>query len=98
MAARDARLVQRPIEFKLDDSFLEAISGEGAPAHGRTPAFVLVDELHIWKNAELWKALASALPKTQGSLMVVATTAGAWPREHRACSEPTVRCGGSCVS
>ncbi|MFK4523692.1 phage terminase large subunit-like protein [Bradyrhizobium japonicum] len=84
---QDARLVKatrvsdahnsvKKIEFKLDGSFLEAISGEGAPAHGRTPAFVFVDELHIWKNAELWKALTSALPKTQGSLMVVATTAG----------------------
>lgn len=72
----DAHNSVKKIEFKADGSFLEAISGEGATAHGRTPAFVFVDELHIWRNAELWKALTSALPKTQGSLMVVATTAG----------------------
>lgn len=72
----DAHNSVKKIEFRRDASFLEAISGEGAPAHGRTPAFVFVDELHIWKSAELWKALTSALPKTQNSLMIVATTAG----------------------
>jgi phage terminase large subunit-like protein len=59
-----------------DSSFLEAISGDAGTQHGRTPSFVFVDELHIWPNAELWKALKSAMPKTQGSLMVVATTSG----------------------
>lgn len=72
----DAHNSVKKIVSSRDASFLEAISGDGAPAHGRTPAFVFVDELHIWKNAELWKALKSALPKTQGSLMVVATTSG----------------------
>lgn len=72
----DAHNSVKKIEFRQDGSFLEAISGEGAPAHGRTPAFVFVDELHVWKNAELWKALTSALPKTQGSLLIVATTSG----------------------
>lgn len=72
----DAHNSVKKMFFKRDASFLEAISGDGAPAHGRTPAFVFVDELHVWKNAELWRALKSAMPKTQGSLMVVATTSG----------------------
>lgn len=72
----DAHNSVKKIELKADHSFLEAISGEGAPAHGRTIAMALCDELHVWKNAELWKAIKSSLPKTQGSLLVVATTAG----------------------
>lgn len=72
----DAHNSVKKIMLRKDSTTLEAISGDGAPAHGRTPSFVFVDELHIWKNAELWKALKSALPKTQGSLMVVATTSG----------------------
>ncbi|ACF02485.1 Terminase [Rhodopseudomonas palustris TIE-1] len=72
----DAHNSVKKIVFNKDGSFLEAISGEGAPAHGRTPAFAFVDELHIWKNADLWTAIKSGLPKTQGSLLIIATTAG----------------------
>ena len=72
----DAHNSVKKIVFNKDGSFLEAISGEGAPAHGRTIAMALCDELHVWKNAELWKAIKSSLPKTQGSLLIVATTSG----------------------
>jgi phage terminase large subunit-like protein len=72
----DAHNSVKKLTFPRDGSFLEAISGDAGTQHGRTPAFVFVDELHIWRNAELWKALKSAMPKTQGSLMVVATTSG----------------------
>ena len=64
------------IVYPKDGSFLETISGDAGSQHGRTPALVFIDELHIWRGDELWKALRSALPKTQGSLLVVATTAG----------------------
>lgn len=72
----DAHNSVKKIVLKDGGSFLEAISGDGAPAHGRTISMALVDELHVFKNAELWKAIKSSLPKTQGSLLVVATTAG----------------------
>jgi phage terminase large subunit-like protein len=72
----DAHNSVKKIVLKKGGSFLEAISGDGAPAHGRTISMALVDELHVFKNAELWKAIKSSLPKTQGSLLVVATTAG----------------------
>jgi phage terminase large subunit-like protein len=72
----DAHNSVKKIVLKKDGAFLEAISGEGAPAHGRTIACALVDELHVFKNAELWKAIKSSLPKTQGSLLIVATTSG----------------------
>jgi phage terminase large subunit-like protein len=72
----DAHNSVKKIVLKKGGSFLEAISGDGAPAHGRTIAMALVDELHVFRNAELWKAIKSSLPKTQGSLLIVATTAG----------------------
>lgn len=57
-------------------SFYEAISCDAGTQHGRTPVFVLADELHAWKKRDLWDVLRSGLVKTAGSLMVIATTAG----------------------
>ncbi|MEQ1405639.1 terminase TerL endonuclease subunit [Neorhizobium sp. Rsf11] len=57
-------------------SFCEAISADAGTQHGRTPVFVLADELHAWKKRDLWDVLRSGLVKTPGSLLVVATTAG----------------------
>ncbi|SHH03611.1 Phage terminase-like protein, large subunit, contains N-terminal HTH domain [Kaistia soli DSM 19436] len=57
-------------------SFYEAISCDAGTQHGRTPVFVLADELHAWKKRDLWDVLKSGLVKTPGSLLVVATTAG----------------------
>jgi phage terminase large subunit-like protein len=57
-------------------TFCEAISADAGTQHGRTPAFVLADELHAWKKRDLWDVLRSGLVKTPGSLLVVATTAG----------------------
>jgi len=57
-------------------SFYEAISCDAGTQHGRTPVFVLADELHAWKKRDLWDVLKSGLVKTPGSLLIVATTAG----------------------
>lgn len=61
---------------KKHGSFYEAISCDAGTQHGRTPVFVLADELHAWKKRDLWDVLKSGLVKTPGSLLVVATTAG----------------------
>jgi phage terminase large subunit-like protein len=57
-------------------SFYEALSCDAGSQHGRTPVFVLADELHAWKKRDLWDVLRSGLVKTPGSLLMVATTAG----------------------
>lgn len=57
-------------------SFYEAISCDAGTQHGRTPVFVLADELHAWKKRDLWDVLRSGLVKVKGSLLIVATTAG----------------------
>lgn len=64
------------IVYPRAGSFLEAISSDAGTQHGRTPVFVLADELHAHKRRDLWDVLRSGLVKTPGSLLVVATTAG----------------------
>ena len=57
-------------------SFYEAIAAEAGTQHGRTPMFVLADELHAWPKRDLWDVLRSGLVKVPGSLLVVISTAG----------------------
>jgi phage terminase large subunit-like protein len=67
---------QNRLTYPSTGSFLEAISADAGTQHGRTPVFVLADELHAHKKRDLWDVLRSGLVKTPGSLLVVATTAG----------------------
>ncbi|MDZ7874366.1 MAG: terminase TerL endonuclease subunit [Rhizobium sp.] len=55
---------------------LLAVSSDGAAQHGKTPSFVLVDEIHAWKGRDLWEALKSGMAKVPDTLMIIATTAG----------------------
>ncbi|MEW9838094.1 terminase large subunit [Mesorhizobium marinum] len=64
------------ITYPAEGTFYEAISSDAGTQHGRTPVFVLADELHAWKKRDLWDVLRSGLPKTPGALVVIATTAG----------------------
>jgi phage terminase large subunit-like protein len=57
-------------------SELRAIPADGDVQLGKTPTFVLADELIAWKDRKLWKALRTGLVKTPGSLMVIITQAG----------------------
>lgn len=72
----DAFNSRKRIVFKRDGAFLENIAAEGGAQHGKTPTFVLADEVHIWRGPDLWQALRTGLSKTPGSLAVIATTAG----------------------
>ena len=72
----DAHNAPKKLQLRKDASYLEVISGEGGPQHGRTPHFVLADEIHIWKGRDLWEALTTGLEKIDNSLLVVASTAG----------------------
>ncbi|MBN9333629.1 terminase TerL endonuclease subunit [Devosia sp.] len=72
----DAHNSAKKISYPKEGSYLEVISGDAGPQHGRTPAFVLADEIHIWPNRYMWEALTTGLDKTDNPLLVVATTAG----------------------
>lgn len=67
------------IEFPRLSTVYKAISADGGVQHGKTPAMVIADELHVWKGRpgrDLWEALDSALVKTPNTLMVIASTSG----------------------
>ena len=59
---------------------LEAMAADEASAWGLRPFFVVCDELPMWPETRgarrLWEAVSSAVPKTPGSRLVVAGTAG----------------------
>jgi phage terminase large subunit-like protein len=73
-----ARVVGSELELEhpRSGSILRAIPAEGDLHHGKSPTFALVDELHIWKNRRLWRALKTGLLKLPGTLLVIITTAG----------------------
>jgi phage terminase large subunit-like protein len=64
------------LEHPKSGATFRAISSDGGAQLGKTPNFVLADELIAWKNRELWKALRTGLVKVPGSLLVVITQAG----------------------
>lgn len=59
-------------------SAFEAVSSDGKSKHGKTPTFVVTDEIHAWGHSrELWAALKTGLSKVPNSLHWITTTAGA---------------------
>jgi phage terminase large subunit-like protein len=76
--ARAAHAVESELELehRASGSILRAIAADGDVQHGKTPYFVLIDELHVWKNRRLWRALKSGLLKIPNTLLIIITTAG----------------------
>ncbi|WP_316214079.1 terminase large subunit [Bradyrhizobium sp. SZCCHNR2032] len=76
--ARATHLVDSELELEhlASGATLQAIPAEGDVQQGKTPYFVLIDELHVWKNRRLWRALKSGLLKVPNTLLVIITTAG----------------------
>ncbi|RCW27800.1 phage terminase large subunit-like protein [Ciceribacter lividus] len=72
----DAHNSVKKIFAKHNKAELLAVSSDGAAQHGKTPSFVLVDEIHAWKGRDLWEALKSGMAKVPDTLMIIATTAG----------------------
>jgi len=76
--SKAAHVVESELELThiASGSILRAIAADGDVQHGKTPYFVLIDELHVWKNRRLWKALKTGLLKIPNTLLVIITTAG----------------------
>jgi phage terminase large subunit-like protein len=72
----DAFNSAKKISYPGDGTELEVISSDAPSQDGRTPSFVLADEIHVWRGTALWTVLANGLDKIDNSLLVVATTAG----------------------
>ncbi|WCR09578.1 terminase large subunit [Paracoccus stylophorae] len=73
---RDAFNSKKQITFGKNGSTLTALASDGGAAHGLTPSFTLIDEVHAWRGRDLWEAIKSGQAKLDDTLMVIATTAG----------------------
>ncbi len=73
---RDAFNSKKQITFGKNGTTLTALASDGGAAHGLTPSFTLIDEIHAWRGRDLWEAIKSGQAKTDDTLMVIATTAG----------------------
>lgn len=74
--ASKAQDFKNRLVHRKSGSIYEAISADAGTQHGRTPSFVLADELHAWKKRDLFDVLRTGLVKVTNSLLVVITTAG----------------------
>lgn len=79
VSATRIRDTKNRIEHNKSGSVYVAISADGDAQHGKTPNFVLADELHVWRGFALWNALKTGASKVPGSLSVIITTAGERP-------------------
>lgn len=64
------------ITHRKDGTALKAVSADAAAQNGRTPSFVLYDEVHAWRDRKLYDVLRTGLGKTAGTLSVVISQAG----------------------
>ena len=63
--------------YVKQDVTYEAMSADASNAHGLTPAFSFIDELHEFRTGDLLDAIRTGHNKTRNSLLFIATTAGA---------------------
>ncbi|MDH7795802.1 MULTISPECIES: terminase TerL endonuclease subunit [unclassified Beijerinckia] len=70
---RDGR---HDILHRKSGATMKAVSSDAAAQNGKTPSFVLFDEVHAWKKRELYDILRTGLTKTAGTLSVVISQAG----------------------
>lgn len=64
------------IKFETLDCVYQALSSEAYSKHGLRPSVVLLDELHVFPNRDLFTALMSAFGATIDPLTIMITTAG----------------------
>src|SRR5215211_3193961 len=72
----EQRITSRYSELRANGGYLKVIASDAPLAHGLTPSFVIVDELHAHRDAELYLAMATSLLKRPDAQMVTISTAG----------------------
>lgn len=55
---------------------LRSVSSDGKSQNGTSPDFILIDEIHAWRDRGLWETLNSGTLKSKDPLMIICTTAG----------------------
>ena len=82
LADEDLRSIAIVTDYKktiantLNNGVLKALSSDGGSKHGLNPSAVILDELHAWKEDELFAALTTGSGARRQPLQLVITTAG----------------------
>ena len=73
---------QKRIIHKTTGTLFCSLSSEAGTKHGFNPSLVIGDEIHVWKNRELWTALTtgSATRTRHPPLFITITTAGLYSK------------------
>lgn len=80
------------IECRPINATYEAMSSEHAHKYGLRPSTVLMDELWVWPNRDLFNALETAFGATVDPLTIMITTAG-WDRTSLCWEQHQYACG-----
>lgn len=64
------------VTHRKSKSRLKAVSSDAAGQNGRTPVFVVFDEVHCWKRRDLYDVLRTGLTKTANTLSITISQAG----------------------
>ena len=72
---------QKRIIHKTTGSLFVSLSSEAGTKHGFNPSMVIGDELHVWKDRELWTALTTGSATRRNPLFITATTAGLYSKQ-----------------
>jgi phage terminase large subunit-like protein len=71
------RIVVRHLELRgPGGAFLRVLASDAPKLHGLTPSLAIVDELHAFRDAEVYLALRTAMLKRPGSRLITISTAG----------------------
>lgn len=80
------------IECRPLGSTYQALSSEHAQKYGLRPSVVIMDELWVWPNRDLFNALETAFGATIDPLTIMITTAG-WDRSSLCWEQHQYACG-----
>jgi hypothetical protein len=88
--ARRVRVTRREVHCPALHGRLRVISADANTGDGLIPSLVLPDELHRWRNADLFETLQTALSKRGGRMLTISTAGEKddacplWPIRERA--------------
>jgi phage terminase large subunit-like protein len=68
------RIVVRHLELRAPDGYLRVLASDAPKLHGLTPSLAIVDELHAFRDAEVYVALRTAAIKRSDARMVTIST------------------------
>ena len=72
---------QKRIIHRTTGTLFWSLSSEAGTKHGFNPSLVIGDEIHVWKDRELWTALTTGSATRKDPLFITITTAGLYAKQ-----------------